>query len=75
MEGLVYQTEGEKWKRNFQDEDEKWKRNIKESWDADHVDVMKQFSAVDFKQRVVDSKVTECHDDIRALQVMMQKVR
>ena len=64
MEGLVHQHE-----------DEKWKRNITESKDADHIDVMSQLSDVNLKQRLMDSKLTECHDDVRAMSMMLQKVR
>ena len=56
-------------------EDEKWKRNITESKDADHIDVMSQLSDVNLKQRLMDSKLTECHDDVRAMSMMLQKVR
>ena len=64
MEGLVYQYE-----------DERWKRNLTESKDADHMDVISQLSDVNLKQRLMDSKLTECHDDVRAMSMMLQKVR
>ncbi|KAF8351809.1 kinase-like domain-containing protein [Amanita rubescens] len=56
-----------------QKEDEKWQRNLEESLDADHKDIMRQLSAVGFKQRVVESNLTECRDDIKALSTMMQR--
>jgi dsDNA-binding SOS-regulon protein len=63
MEGLVHQHE-----------DEKWKRNITESKDADHIDVMSQLSDANLKQRLMDSKLTECHDDVTAMSMMLQEV-
>ncbi len=58
-----------------QKEDEKWKRDLRESLDADHQALLKEFSAVNFVQRATESKVIESQTDFRTLSIMMQKVR
>lgn len=58
-----------------QKEDEKWKRDLKESLDADHKALLKEFAAVNFVQRATESKVIESQNDFRTLSIMMQKVR
>lgn len=56
-------------------ENEKWTRGLKESMDADHKAIMEQFAAIDFTQRVTESELWQHRDDIRAILMMMQKVR
>ena len=64
MQGLVHQHE-----------DERWKRNITESKDADHKDVMAQLADVNLNQRLTESRLIECHEDVRAMSMMLQQVR
>jgi hypothetical protein len=64
MEMLVLQKEGEKWKRDF-----------KESMDADHQAIMKEFAAANFVQRATESRIIDSHNDLRTLSILMQKVR
>ncbi|KAF8736321.1 hypothetical protein AX14_000497 [Amanita brunnescens Koide BX004] len=62
MQGLVHQHE-----------DERWKRNITESKDADHKDVMAQLADVNLNQRLTESRLIECHEDVRAMSMMLQQ--
>lgn len=58
-----------------QKEDEKWKRDLKESMDADHQALMKEFAAANFVQRATESKIIDSQNDLRTLSILMQKVR
>ncbi len=62
--------ESESWKEN-----EKWTSDLKESLDVDHKAIMEQFAAVDFTRRVMESKLLQHQDNIRAVLMMMQTVR
>lgn len=59
----------------LQKEDEKWKRDFKESMDADHQAIMKEFATANFVQRATESRIVDSHDDLRTLSILMQKVR
>ena len=58
-----------------QKEDEKWKRDLKESLDADHQALMKEFAAANFVQRARESSIVDSQNDLRTLSFLMQKVR
>ena len=58
-----------------QKEDEKWKRDFKESMDADHQALMKEFAAANFVQRATESRIIDSQNDLRSLSILMQKVR
>lgn len=58
-----------------QNDAQKWRMHMKESHDANHKAIVKEFSNVNFMQQVMQSNLTENRNDTKAILTMMQRVR